>query len=76
MSKDVARVERWQRRIIVAWMMVKKQLVRIMSVYGPQTGKSGTEKNAFREELERMVCLEETHVMMWIAEDFNMWVQQ
>ena len=26
-SKDVMRVERWQERIIVAWMMVKKQLV-------------------------------------------------
>ena len=39
-SKDVVRVERWQRRINVAWMMVKKQLVCIMFVHGPQTGRT------------------------------------
>ena len=49
------RVERWQGRIIVAWRMVKKQLVRIMSVYGPQTGRALTEKKTFKEVLERMV---------------------
>ena len=49
-------------------MMVKKQLVYIMSVYEPQTGRAETEKRAFREELERMV---EAHVMMCIAGDFN-----
>ena len=48
--------------------MVKKQLVCIMSVYGPQTGRAETEKRAFKEELERMVVLVEVHV---IAGDSN-----
>ena len=48
--------------------MVKKQLVCIMSVYGPQTGRAETEKRAFKEELERMVGLVEAHV---IAGDSN-----
>ena len=61
----------WQGRIIVAWMMVKKQLVCIMSVYGPQVGRAETENRAFREELERMVGLVEEHVMMYIVGDFN-----
>ena len=42
-SKDVAREERWQGRIIAAWMMVKKQIVCIKYVYGPQTGRAETE---------------------------------
>ena len=70
-SKDVERVERWQRRITVAWMMVKKQLLCIMFVHGPQTGRAESEKRAFREELERMVGLVEAHVMTCIAEYFN-----
>ena len=70
-SKDVVREERRQGRIIVAWMKRKKQLVCIMSVYGPQTGRAETEKTAFGEELERMVGLVEAHVMMCIAGDFN-----
>ena len=70
-SKDVVRVERWQGRIIVAWMMVKKQLVCIMSVYGPQTGRAETEKRAFREELERMMGMVEVNALMCIAGDFN-----
>ena len=64
-------MERWQGRIIDAWMMVKKQLVCIMSMYGPQTGRTETNKRAFREELEKMVGLVEAHVMVCIAGDFN-----
>ena len=48
-SKDVVRKQRWQDRIIVAWMMVKTQLVCIMPVYAPQTGRVDTEKRVFRE---------------------------
>ena len=70
-SKDVVRVKRWKGRIIVARMMVKKQLVYITFVYGPQTGRAETEKRVFREELERMVGLVEAHVMMYIAGDFS-----
>ena len=47
-------------------MMVKKQIVCIMSVYEPQTGSVETEKRASREELERMVALVEAHEMMFI----------
>ena len=65
------RVDIWRGRIIVAWMMLKKQLVCIISVYGPQTGRAETEKRAFREELERMVGFVEVHVMMCIAVDFS-----
>ena len=70
-SKDVVRVARSQGRIIVAWMMVKTQLVCIMSVYGPQVGRAETEKGAFSEELERMVGLVEARVKMCIASDCN-----
>ena len=52
-------------------MIVKKQLVCIMSKYGPQTGKAETEKRAFRKEVKRMVGLIEAHVMMCIPGDFN-----
>ena len=45
------------KEISVTWMMVKKQVVCITYVYGPQTGRAETEKRAFKEELERMVGL-------------------
>ena len=73
-SKEVVRVESWQGRIIVAWVMVKKQIVCIMSVYGAQTGRAETEKRAFKDELERMVGLVEVHVMMCLAGGFNVHV--
>ena len=66
-SENVVRVERWQEKITVAWMMVKRQIVCIMSVYGSQTERAETENMAFREKLERMVELVEVHVMMYIA---------
>ena len=31
-SKEVVRVERWNGRIIMAWAMIRKQLVCVMSV--------------------------------------------
>ena len=42
-----------------------------MSVYGPHGGRAETEKKVFREVLERMVGLEEAHVIMCIAGHFN-----
>ena len=48
-SKDLVRDERWQGRIIVAWMVLKKQLVCIMSVYGPQTGRAKPSGKSLRE---------------------------
>ena len=40
-SKEVVRVGRWKGRIIMAWAMIRKQLVCVMYVYGPQTGRNG-----------------------------------
>ena len=42
-SKEFVRVEMWKGRIIVAWARIRKQLVCVMSVYGPQTGPERTE---------------------------------
>ena len=39
-SKDVVRVDRWQGRIIAVWMMIRQQLVCVICVYGPQTGRT------------------------------------
>ena len=47
--------EKANERIIVAWVMVKRQIVCITPVYGPQTGRAETEKKAFSEELARIV---------------------
>ena len=70
-SKDVVRVKRWQGRIIVAWIMMKKQLVRIIYVCEPETGRADTDKMDFREELERIVGLVVAHVITCIAGGFN-----
>ena len=64
-GKDVVRKQRWQDRIIVTWMMVKKQHVCIIPVYGPQTGRVDTEKRVFREMMVG------AHVMMCLAGDFS-----
>ena len=34
-SKEVVPVERWQGRIIAVWMMIRQQMVCVISVYGP-----------------------------------------
>ena len=38
-SKTVVRVERWKQRIVMAWLMIRKEMMCVMSVYGPQTGR-------------------------------------
>ena len=53
--KEVVRVERWKGRIIMAWAMIRKQLVCVMSVYGPQTGRTEAEKQEFIDALEMMI---------------------
>ena len=70
-GKEVIRVERWEGRIILLWMLVHNQLIGIMSVYGPQTGRGEADKVAFREALERMMGLVEVEVMLCVAGDFN-----
>ena len=67
--KDVVGVERWQGRIIVSWMMVKKQLVFIM--YVSSNRKGGDREKGLSEELSSMVGLVEAHVMLCIAGYYN-----
>ncbi|KAI0218475.1 hypothetical protein LSAT2_029827 [Lamellibrachia satsuma] len=70
-SKTVVRVERWKGRIVMTWLMIRKQMMCVMSVYGPQTGRMEAEKEEFRDALERMIGLVELEVMLCIAGDFN-----
>ena len=66
-SKTVVRVERWKERIV----MIRKQMMCVMSLYGPQTGRMEAEKEELRDVLERMMGLVELEVMLCIAGDFN-----
>ena len=70
-SKEVVRVERWQGRIIAIWMMIRQQMVCVICVYGPQTGRTEAEKKAFREEVERLAGLSDGQTMLCVAGDFN-----
>ena len=47
--KEVVRVERWHGWIIAMWMMIRQQMVCVICIYGPQTGRTEAEKEAFRE---------------------------
>ena len=69
-SKTMDRVERWKGRIVMAWLMIRKQLMCVMSVYGPQMGRMEAEKEEFRDALERMMGLLELEVMLCIAGEF------
>ena len=70
-SKTVVRLERWKWRIVMAWLIIRKQMMCVMSVYGPQTGRMEAEKEEFRDALERIMGLVELEVMLRIAGDFN-----
>ena len=65
-SKTVVRVETWKGRMVMAWLMIRKQMMCVMFVYRPQTGRM----EEFRDALERMMGLVELEVM-YIAGDFN-----
>ena len=45
-SKEVVRLERWHGRIIAVWMIIRQQMVCVICVYGPQTGRPEAEKEA------------------------------
>ena len=45
-------------------MMLRQQMVCVICIYGPQTGRTEAEKEAFREEVERLAGLS-------VAGDFN-----
>ena len=70
-SKEVVIVERWNGRIIMAWAMIRKQLVCVMSVYGSQTGRTEAEKQEFRDALEMMIGMVELKTLLCIARYFN-----
>ena len=70
-SKEVVRVERWQGRIIAVWMMIRQQMVCVICVYGSQTGRTEADKEAFREDVERLTGLSDGQTMLCVAGDFN-----
>ena len=70
-SKEVVRFERRNGQIITAWNMIRKQLVCVMSVYVPQTGRAEAEKQEFRDALEMMIGMVELETLLCIAGYFN-----
>ena len=70
-SKEVVRVGRWKGLIIMAWAMIRKQLVCVMSVYGPQTGRTEAEKQEFRDALEMMLGMVELETLLCSAGYFK-----
>ena len=38
-SKEVVRVERWQGRMIAVLMMIRQQMVCVICIYGPLSGR-------------------------------------
>ena len=52
-------------------MIVQKQLMCVISVYGPQTGRTEAEKQDFRDEVENMMGLVEVGTMLCVVGDFN-----
>ena len=46
-------------------------IMNVICVYGPQTGRMEAEKEAFREEVERLAGLSDGQTMLCVAGDFN-----
>ena len=46
-------------------------MVCVICVYGPQTGRTEAEKDAFREEVERLYGLIDGQTLLCVAGDFN-----
>ena len=46
-------------------------MVCVICVYGPQTGRTEAEKEAFREEVERLAGLSDGQTMLCVVGDFN-----
>ena len=55
----------------MAWAMIRKQLVCVMYVYGPQTGRTEAEKQVFRDTLKMMIGMVQLETLLRIAEDVN-----
>ena len=52
-------------------MMIRQQVVCVIWFYGPHTGGTEAEKEAFREEVERLAGLNDGQTMLCVAGDFN-----
>ena len=72
-SKEVVRVERWKGRIIMAWAMIRirKQLVFVMSVYGPQTGRTRQRNRSSEMHWRLMIGMVDLETLLCIAGYFN-----
>ena len=53
-SKEVIRAEIWGGRIIAVLTLVGGQMMCILSVCAPQTGRMQEDKDAFRSNLEKL----------------------
>ena len=51
--------------------MIRQQMVCVICVYEPQTGRTEVEEEAFREEVERLAVLSDGQTMLCVAGDFN-----
>ena len=51
--------------------MIRQHMVCVICVYGPHTGGTEAEKEAFREEVERLAGLSDGQTMLCVAGDFN-----
>ena len=51
-SKTVVKVKKWKECIVMTWLIIKKQIMRVMYMYGPQTGRMEAEKEEVRDALE------------------------
>ena len=70
-SKEVVQVERWLGRIIAVWTMIRRQMVCVICVYGPQTGRTEAYKEAFREEVARLASPSDGQTMLCVAGDLH-----
>ena len=70
-GKEVVRVEQWKVRIIMAWVMIRKQLVCVKPVYGQHTGMMKAEKQDFVDSMEMAIGIVELETLLCIAEYCN-----
>ena len=52
-------------------MMIRKQMVCVIRIYGPQAGRTEADNEAFREEVERLAGPSDGQTMLCVAGDFN-----
>ena len=64
-------MDRVEGNLIAVGMMISQQMICVICVYGPQTGRTEAEKQAFREEVERLAGLSDGQTMLCVVGDFN-----